>query len=183
MIQLPRRSVTRFFIPLIDVMTLLFCIFLLMPLVKPAVEGAESQTTGNLSAQERQDLERLRAEKEQWQDVQRLTEKKQELMKQVDQLRQEKIDTLKQRLYIRVLEIKRDKLFLDDLEITAQNVGGTIEKLEKEARDEKKNLYFLILYPRRTAGFSGFPTVVQEKQYDQWFKDVAHSYDRPSAGS
>lgn len=30
MIQMPRRSVTRFFIPLIDVLILLFCIFLLM---------------------------------------------------------------------------------------------------------------------------------------------------------
>jgi hypothetical protein len=182
MIVLPRRSVTRFFIPLIDVLTLLFCIFLLMPLVRPAAEGAEGGAA-NLSPQERQDLERLRAEKEQWQDVQRLSDKKQELMKQVDQLRQEKIDTLKQRLYIRVLEIKRDKLFLDDLEITAQNVSGVIEKLEKEARDEKKNLYFLILYPRRSTGFSGFPTVEQENQYDQWFKDVTHSYDRPPVGS
>jgi hypothetical protein len=182
MIVLPRRSVTRFFIPLIDVLTLLFCIFLLMPLVRPAAEGAEA-AAANLFPQERQDLERLRAEKEQWQDVQRLGDKKQELMKQVDQLRQEKIDTLKQRLYIRVLEIKRDKLFLDDLEITAQNVSGVIEKLEKEARDEKKNLYFLILYPRRSTGFSGFPTVEQENQYDHWFKDVAHSYDRPPAGS
>ena len=35
MIELPRRSVTRFFIPMIDVLTLLFCIFLLMPMVKP----------------------------------------------------------------------------------------------------------------------------------------------------
>jgi hypothetical protein len=183
MIQLPRRSVTRFFIPLIDVLTLLFCIFLLMPLVKPAAEGAESPALGNLSAQERQDLERLRTEKEQWQDVKGLDEKKQELIKEVDQLRQAKIDTLKQRLYIRVLEIKRDKLFLDNLEIKEENVRGTIEKLEKEARDEKKNLYFLILYPRRTTGFSGFPTVEQEKRYDQWFKEVAHSYDRPAAGS
>lgn len=32
MITLPRRSVTRFFIPLIDVLILLFCAFLLMPL-------------------------------------------------------------------------------------------------------------------------------------------------------
>ena len=30
MIRMPRRSVTRFFIPLIDVLILLFCIFLLM---------------------------------------------------------------------------------------------------------------------------------------------------------
>ncbi|HMF11926.1 MAG TPA: hypothetical protein VKE94_06450, partial [Gemmataceae bacterium] len=40
MIKLPRRSVTRFFIPLIDVLLLLFCIFLLMPLVKG---GSETQ--------------------------------------------------------------------------------------------------------------------------------------------
>src|SRR2546421_228343 len=38
----PRRSVTRFFIPMIDVLTLLFCIFLLMPFVKSAgEEGAD----------------------------------------------------------------------------------------------------------------------------------------------
>ena len=65
MIQMPRRSVTRFFIPLIDVLTLLFCIYLLMPIVKPA--GAEetgdavpSPAEAKLSAEERQELERLR---------------------------------------------------------------------------------------------------------------------------
>ncbi|HEV3119748.1 MAG TPA: hypothetical protein VGY58_22000, partial [Gemmataceae bacterium] len=42
MIQLPRRSVTRFFIPLIDVLTLLFCIFLLMPLIKATDEDANA---------------------------------------------------------------------------------------------------------------------------------------------
>ena len=41
MIQMPRRSVTRFFIPLIDVMTLLFCIFLLMPMIQSTGEGPE----------------------------------------------------------------------------------------------------------------------------------------------
>src|SRR3954467_9861176 len=40
MIRPPQRSVTRFFIPLIDVLILLFCIFLLMPYVKQA-EGQE----------------------------------------------------------------------------------------------------------------------------------------------
>ncbi|MEN9673721.1 MAG: hypothetical protein RL553_1986, partial [Planctomycetota bacterium] len=33
MIQLPKRSVTRFFIPLIDVLILLFCVFLFLPMV------------------------------------------------------------------------------------------------------------------------------------------------------
>ena len=36
MIHMPHRSVTRFFIPLIDVLLLMFGIFLLMPMVKPA---------------------------------------------------------------------------------------------------------------------------------------------------
>ena len=34
--EMPRRSVTRFFIPMIDVLTLLFCIYLLMPMVAAA---------------------------------------------------------------------------------------------------------------------------------------------------
>jgi hypothetical protein len=37
-IETPRRSVTRFFVPLIDVLTLLFCIFLVMPLARDAQE-------------------------------------------------------------------------------------------------------------------------------------------------
>ena len=42
MLQMPRRSVTRFFIPLIDVLTLLFCVFLIMPLVRnPTEEGPD----------------------------------------------------------------------------------------------------------------------------------------------
>ena len=39
---MPRRSVTRFFIPLIDVLTLLFCIFLMMPVVKKSSEAEAS---------------------------------------------------------------------------------------------------------------------------------------------
>ena len=39
---MPRRSVTRFFIPLIDVLILMFCIFLLMPFVKATSEGSDT---------------------------------------------------------------------------------------------------------------------------------------------
>src|SRR6516225_3918230 len=77
MIQMPRRSVTRFFIPLIDVLILLFCIFLLMPYVKP-VEGDVGDVTGKGTIAEpppeaapgdvaelRREIERLRADREQ----------------------------------------------------------------------------------------------------------------------
>lgn len=40
MIVLPRRSVTRFFIPMIDVLILLFCAFLLMPFSNRPDAGA-----------------------------------------------------------------------------------------------------------------------------------------------
>src|SRR3954447_15359117 len=40
MIERPKRSVTRFFVPLIDVMILLFCIFLLMPFVSTDPQAA-----------------------------------------------------------------------------------------------------------------------------------------------
>ena len=43
MIPSPRRSVTRFFIPLIDVLILLFCIFLLMPFVSAPARPDEEQ--------------------------------------------------------------------------------------------------------------------------------------------
>jgi len=47
MIERPKRAVTRFFVPLIDVLILLFCIFLLMPFVatepKPETEEPKDQ--------------------------------------------------------------------------------------------------------------------------------------------
>ena len=48
MIQLPHRAVTRFFIPLIDVLILLFCIFLLLPFVskQDGEEGGERRCSG-----------------------------------------------------------------------------------------------------------------------------------------
>ena len=106
MIQMPKRSVTRFFIPLIDVLILLFCIFLLMPLVK-AQPGATDDTgigrapgsdtePRELPAQET--VERLRAE--------------------LEQLRRAKVQVLQQRLAVRVLEIdaRTGKLYYHDPE-------------------------------------------------------------------
>ena len=48
MIQMPHRSVTRFFIPLIDVLLLLFCIFLLMPLANEDELDDQREAASNL---------------------------------------------------------------------------------------------------------------------------------------
>ena len=56
MLEMPCRSVTRFFIPLIDVLILLFCIFLMMPAVK---RTAEAEVGATAPSQEKQaELER-----------------------------------------------------------------------------------------------------------------------------
>jgi hypothetical protein len=53
-IHLPERAVTRFFVPLIDVLILLFCIFLLLPFVSAPADSAGADAVT--------DLETLRAE-------------------------------------------------------------------------------------------------------------------------
>src|SRR5581483_9493992 len=96
MIELPRRSVTRFFIPLIDVLTLLFCIFLLMPIVSPAEGGREAAERGDEIARLKREVERLRGEG--GVNRRRLTE-------ELEQLRRDKARVLMDRLAARVLEI------------------------------------------------------------------------------
>src|SRR5437762_12655451 len=49
MIAMPRRSVTRFFIPLIDVLLLLFCAFLLMPMVNQEELDKKTESAADLS--------------------------------------------------------------------------------------------------------------------------------------
>jgi hypothetical protein len=185
MIQLPRRSVTRFFIPLIDVLTLLFCIFLLMPVIKATGEGAEPQTltasqdglqapgsplrTGEALAPERGEAGNA--------DSVLLRRERGELEK----LQKEKIETLQQRLFIRVLEIDADtgKLFYHegDQRIEVAGPNDALELVRRHKREAgARELYYLFLFPRR---LTGFPEERQVKQYEEWFKGTAHGRDNP----
>ncbi len=176
MIELPRRSVTRFFIPLIDVLTLLFCIFLLMPFVKRAgdADGAEAGSVPSplselqpAGATITNDLAR------------RVEQERQEL----ERLRKEKMEVLQNRLAIQVLEIDADtgKLFYygpERAEITDEaQAHGLIERQRQQARG--KELYYLFLFPRKP---TGYPEQGQLRKYERWFADVAHGIDRPRGG-
>lgn len=169
MIQLPQRSVTRFFIPLIDVLTLLFCIFLVMPLAKP-----EEPKTGDSSADAALPVGPL-------QDVEQLRQMERQLREEIDKLRQEKSTTLQQRLQVRVLEIDGEsgKLYYRDPErIPIPNEAAAHALIENDRRKlGQKELYYLILYPRIRG--SAYPTVGQREQYDRWFAGVALGYDIP----
>jgi hypothetical protein len=184
MIQLPKRSVTRFFIPLIDVLILLFCIYLLMPIVKdPAGSAmAESAADGRpklLHEQERQELERLRKQAQEQRASSRLAETDRG---ELERLRQEKRTPLEQRLAIRVLEIDAatGKLFHYDperVEIPDEaSARAMIERHKGEVGS--RELYYLFLFPRK---LTGYPEERQMEQYQRWFAGVPHGFDNPQA--
>ena len=198
MIQMPRRSVTRFFIPLIDVMILLFCIFLLMPVFKEAQRGdSESPSPTEEAAELRAEKDRLERERQRLdlqvvdleQELRRLKAKQPDLAKELAELerfRKEKIKTLQNRLVIRVLDIDPDtgKLYFYDptkideprLEITGPATAQRlIETHRREAGD--RELYYLFVFPRRV---TGFPQQRQIREYERWFADVAHGFDSPT---
>jgi hypothetical protein len=162
-IQLPRRSVTRFFIPLIDVLTLLFCIFLLMPLIKAT---GETEETAALDKPPGKRVEQPRVKAEE-QDFERS--------------RKERIRKLQENLYLRVLEIDADtgRLFYQggDQRREIRHPQDAV-KLIAAHRDEAgtRELYYLFLYPRR---LTGFPLRSQIEQYENWFRGVAHTTDNP----
>src|SRR5262245_22417273 len=177
MIQLPQRSVTRFFIPLIDVLILLFCIYLLMPIIggpadSPAEGSAEASRGGPLAETERQELQRLRKETQEWQQKSALTDTEQ---RELERLRQEKREPLEQRLAIRVLEIDAatGKLFYydpDRVEIPSEAAARAM--IARHRRDAAgRELYYLFLFPRQV---TGYPEERQIERYQRWFTGVPH---------
>lgn len=183
MIELPRRSVTRFFIPLIDVLILLFCIYLLMPIVKGpgeagAGEGAGTEAAPPLDESERQELERLR----QVVRSRRAAGVGEEERQEVERLRREKIETLQQRLAIRVLEIDADdgRLYAYDPErVEIPDEAAAHALIDRQRREvARRELYYLILFPRRQ---TGYPEERQIRRYERWFAGVAHGLDDPRA--
>lgn len=173
MIQLPQRSVTRFFIPLIDVLTLLFCIFLVLPLAKGPDDHSEEVAALEERLREREsEVERLR---------QAGRELPNELRDEIEKLRQEKVKALQKRLSVRVLEIDPEtgKLYYRDPErIQIPDEASAHALIESDRRKlGQRELYYLILYPRNPA--STYPTRGQRESFDRWFQGVALGYDIP----
>jgi hypothetical protein len=186
MIRQPRRSVTRFFIPLIDVLILLFCIFLLMPIVDESSSGpgGDAKLTAGEAQVLRQRLDQLQrrvVELEQTRESPRMRE----LQEELERLRQEAKVTLEQRLLIRTFQIdpKTGALTYSDPErIVVRDQGDArrlIDRDQRAARENNRELYYLILYPREK---SLYPTETQEQQYERWFQGVTLGWDVPRRG-
>ena len=179
MIQLPRRSVTRFFIPLIDVLTLLFCIFLLMPMSKEnpdAQESANSSTADLTLGQEGQPSSSTAAKEDRSESGTVAKERE-----ALERLRNEKMEVLQQRLFIRLLEIDAEtgRLFYREAD-KAREIASQADALDLILRHKReagnRELYYLFLFPRR---LTGYPEQRQLERYDSWFKTVAHGTDNP----
>jgi len=163
MIRRPRRSVTRFFIPLLDVFILLFCIFLLMPYVKPAEGDAAAATALEPKAG----------------DVAELKGEIDALRRERDRLKRQRSQVL-DRLAIHVLEIDRATGKLFDYEPQRVEIASAAAAHDLIARQRQaavgREIYFLFLFPREP---SGYPLERQMSAYSEWFKDVPHGFDDP----
>jgi hypothetical protein len=173
MIEMPHRSITRFFVPMIDVLTLLFCIYLLMPIVQDPATGESDAARAERIAREQDRGPALIDDGAEARMRERL-----------EKLRKEAVQTLQSRLRVRVLEIepKKGTLFYRDPvlgEVTIASVADARKLIgrDREELREDQELYYLILCPRDR--FSGFPTRQDRLDHQQWFEGVALAYDEP----
>ncbi len=182
MIQMPRRSVTRFFIPLIDVLLLLFCIFLLMPIASETEledkRDSLAEQTESTEVLERE-LERRTKELREFESLRPKLEEVAKLQQEIDRLRiQSRLD-VRQRTVFQIIDVdgKTGEISFYDpserapLAVRDQRTAELlIERHQREAGT--KELFYHFLYPRPE---TGYPTEAQERQYREWFAKVAHS--------
>jgi hypothetical protein len=130
-----------------------------------------------LTAEERRELERLRREIK---DIKRPLDLVEAERREIERLRTAKVETLQQRLAIRVLEIDADtgKLFYydsDRREIKTEAEARALIVRHRRAAASRE-IYYLILFPRKE---TGYPNDKQTTLYMRWFGDVAHGIDNP----
>ncbi len=184
MIHMPRRSVTRFFIPLIDVLLLMFGIFVLMPITaeteleqrqdEAAERGASAAALQQVLQDRLRELYRL-------EDLRPELERVDELKKEIQLLRNLARQSLQQSLNVKVIETDPKTGAIYSYDATradqplvpipdAKTAHELIAKDEKEAGG--RHLYYQFLRRR-----GPYPTQAQDREYARWFKGVATSLE------
>jgi biopolymer transport protein ExbD len=185
---MPRRSVTRFVVPLIDVLILLFCIFLLMEFnseskVDEQAEVVEGQSASieNLQALligRTKELSQFEEDRDKLQDFAKMRE-------ELERLRNITQKELKDRLYVRTLDVDSEDgglSFYDETDAkqpiikisNKKSAKALIDRHTKEAEVRGRTLYYQFVPPRPNEGF--FPTREQKKNYINWFESIPNSY-------
>jgi hypothetical protein len=174
MIERPKRSVTRFFVPLIDVLILLFAIFLLMPFVSSSGEQPK----------EAEPKAKAKVEPELPKDVQVLQTELERTRREVERLRAER-GNLAERLSVKVLEIdpKSGRLYYyqegERREVTTQAAAEAIITQHTRASGTKEPVFMILYPPPQGKEKPGIPSEEQEVNYAHWFGNVQHQFVRP----
>jgi hypothetical protein len=189
MIRMPRRSVTRFFIPLIDVLILLFCIFLLMEFNSETKADEESDKAEDLAIKNDNlagELARRLNELRKFETLRDQLNELDALRFEVERLRNAQQQDLRNRLYVRTIEYdgKDGSIsFYDEarpqqplVKITdAQKAMELIERHTNEAEAQGRMLYYQFVLPRPYRFI--FPNNEQKRQYAKWFAGAANSLE------
>jgi len=179
MIHMPHRSVTRFFVPLIDVLLLLFCIFLLMPLADETELDSSRAQSAELSEENQMmslKMEGTIKELEKYaENLPRLKEIA-ELQEELERLRKIERQNLQQKYDFQIIDIDgaTGDIYYYDTTLPAAKARKPIasEKDAKELIERQKakaggrKVYYHFLYPRPRAGF---PTREDVIRYKEWF--------------
>jgi hypothetical protein len=173
MITLPKRSVTRFFIPLIDVLILLFCIFLLMPFVSAPAKTDDPPEAKAVPVELPTEVKELQKR------LLAANTDRDEAVKRLERYQKERGE----RLVVRVLEIDPNNGRLvyyapGRQEIASQAHAEQLIAYEKRLAGEK-DIFFTIQYPRQAAKH---PTDTDLASYRDWFRHVPHGFEIPRAG-
>ena len=172
MIRPPRRAITRFLIPFLDVLILLFCIFLLMPFVStpgttpdPSADSPEAVAEDLRAQLVTAQLQLAQAEAE-------LAVLRKAATNPGDRLRIKplEIDANTGKLYAFDADSPEARSELRD-QADAQRLIDRFRRLA-----QGKDIFFLILYPRQK---SGYPEAPQVAEYRRWFAGVPYGFDNP----
>ena len=189
MITPPRRSVTRFFIPLIDVLILLFCIFLLMPFVSAP---AQPDTTKD----EAKDAKTAPPPT----DVEKLREERDEALRRLERFRREQAGRLQFRSLdvdpttgLLVETVGGEKRLMPTALVrprrenrppTAAEAAAAAEEMKewvklqrRRAAEQEKEAFFVLRMPKVP---SGHPTEADMRNFEAWFVDRSQfGYEMP----
>ncbi len=184
MIAMPKRSVTRFFIPLIDVLLLLFCIFLLMPLANE--EDLKKSQESSLNSKEdvdslERELQILREQLLKYRDLEPKLKDLQQMQEELERLKLAAKKSLQERAAFQVIDVdgKTGSIYFYDPakgdmpRVSLENETAVADLIARHKKENPgRDLYYFFLYPRPE---TGFPTLAQERTYQRWFRTVAHS--------
>ncbi len=188
--HMPHRNVTRFFIPLIDVLILLFCIFLLMEFST----GTKAEEQGEKLLEQDEQRQFMEEERDKLADesaaLQEALQKFKELNPSADEMAKlkEELQRLRdgsqqtvQKAFVRIIDVdgKDGTISYFDHKkpkepslkiIDAKAALALIDQHKAEAKG--REVYYYFLYPRVR---SIYPLFGQEQDYQVWFKSVANS--------